>query len=177
MRDVRCRKSRTVLPQQDVCMESFRARENEALSPRRGNGTQFESWDCNHLLRTKLLISPTSRSLLLPLHILRPFFLPSLFYFRACGGVGKLLPSSGCYLKTFWKMLPPLLLAPEQLLFLSLKQGGGCSPCHTGLWPLKALGSMPQHMLASGHTQLGSVSLSTVTLTRCHLSSSVGLCP
>ena len=50
------------------------------------------------------------------------FFLPPLFYFRACGDVGKLLPSSGCYLKTFWEMLPLLLLAPPRQLLQSLPQ-------------------------------------------------------
>lgn len=45
------------------------------------------------------------------------FFLAPLFCFRACGSMGKSLPSSGCYLKTFCRTAASLrLVAPWQLL-------------------------------------------------------------
>lgn len=57
-------------------------RKMKPFPPRRGNWVQFESWDCNHLLRTKRPITSTSSSLL-PLYILRPFS-PAFFVLFPC---------------------------------------------------------------------------------------------
>lgn len=63
--DIRCRKGAELCCLRRVsAWKASRARDEETLSPRRGNGIQSESWDCNHLLRKKLPVSPLSDSLL-----------------------------------------------------------------------------------------------------------------
>lgn len=132
-----------MLPPQGAAWGASRARKNGEVFRRRGDEIQFESWDCNHLLRTKLPISLTSSSLL-PLHILRPFFLPSLFYFRACGGVGK----AAAFLRLLFKDIlnDAATAAPStRAAAVSVPAATGwMQPPNAGLGPLTASGSMPR---------------------------------
>lgn len=82
MGDIRCRKGTELCSLHRVsAWRASRAREKETLSPRHSDGIQSESWDCNHLLRKKLPVSPKSNSLL-SAHT--PAIFPAFFVLFLC---------------------------------------------------------------------------------------------
>lgn len=147
MGDIRCREGAELCCLRRVsAWRASRAREKETLSPRRGNGIQSESWDCNHLLRKKLPISPMSSSLL-SAHT--PAIFPAFFVLFPClWGCRK----AAAFLRLLFKdiLKDAATAAPR-----ARAATDSVSATESWLEPLSALtpGSLGSH--ASGHTQLG----------------------